>query len=336
MRVNKINFQLNTSHNHYNYKDSSLIKAISVEAQNITTSEITTYHARKEIILSAGAHDTPKLLMLSGIGDCDILSSIKFNITCMLHLPGVGQNLQDHFINRMSWKFTSGGDDYSHDHDLTGIQSEMSQLVLNEALIPAQIGIGAISNQGKYLIRMGPSRTGINVDAFLHQLESVGNVTLRDNNPSSAPVIDHNYLGDENGNDLKSLVQGIKLSRALIENTTAFDDLNSLYGIGIFEVVPGVDVQSDEEIEEWIGNNVESGTHPTSSCTMGKQSDYDNGDDSIVVNEKLKVFGVENLRIADASIMPIPVSANTNQMTMVIGKKAAKFIADDWKGDHNL
>ena len=163
-----------------------------------------------------------------------------------------------------------------------------------------------------------------------NRLSSGGTVKLRDNDPNSRPIIDHNYFNDGNNDDIEIVVQSIKSAREFIELTTVFDDYFTNFNISIVERTPGDDVETDDEIKEWIRDNGLSGAHPTSSCKMGKEYDYyQNGDDSIVVNEKLQVIGIDNLRIADASIMPKTVSANTNLMSMVIGKKVAKFIAQD-------
>ena len=103
------------------------------------------------------------------------------------------------------------------------------------------------------------------------------------------------------------------------------------YNISIIEITPGSDINTDDELIEYIRNNGRTGSHPTSTCKMGKEYDYYyKNDTSIVVNEYLQLIGIDNLRISDASIMPNTVSANTNLMTMIIGKKAAKFIAQDW------
>ena len=269
--------------------------------------------------------------MLSGIGDCDDIS--KHSIDCKVHLPGVGKNLQEHIFVFISYQFAAFGDD----DDLTPILSELPYFDTTGDIPPGIWGAQAVSNTSKYFLFIGQfgSFSGdgdlnrLNVAPAVNTLDSIGTVTLENNDSGAAPVIDHNYLGDKNGNDMAALVEAFKRGREIIENSHAFDDLANDYNIGIIEISPGSDVESDEEIKEFLRNNLGSTGHPGGSCKMGKQSDVDNGDDSIVVNEKLKVIGVDALRIADASIVPMVVSANINQMTMVIGKKAAKFIAND-------
>ena len=334
-RVNKI--LVKEKGNKNKNSNSNSVEAIGVETENLGTFKIRNYYARKEVIIAGGAYDTPKLLMLSGIGDCDVIE--MHNIDCKLHLPGVGKNLQDHIFTFLVYHFISLSENDDDDDDLTPILSEIPYFGINDNIPPGAYGAVAISNTSRYMYYIGqtPSfaiATGdlnfVNLVPILNRADSIGSVELRSNDPGARPVIDHNYLGDENGNDIDALVEGFKIGREIIENSNAFDDLISNYDIGISELFPGSDVQSDEEIKEYIRNTLGSSAHPTSSCKMGKQSDVDiHGDDSIVVNEKLQVIGVDGLRISDASIMPIPVSANINQMTMVIGKKAGKLIAQD-------
>ena len=313
------------------------IKAVGVETENLGTFEKINFLARKEVIISCGTYDTPKLLMLSGIGDCYGELS-KLNINCVKNLPGVGKNLQDHFVTPTEWQFV----DFDNNSDLTPVLDEIAMVSKNRA-IWERAGIVIISNESRYIQFIGPNvnggefsggiiPVGISSGMVNQQLSSTGSVKLFDNDPNSRPIIDHNYLNDKNNNDMEAVLEGFKRQRDIIEDSTAFDDYFNNFNIGIVEITPGSDVNTDDEIKEWIRNNGFSGSHQTSTCKMGKEYDYyNNGDNSIVVNEKLQLIGISNLRIADASIMPKTVSANTNLMSMIIGKKAAKFIAQDWQ-----
>ncbi|MEM9777732.1 MAG: GMC oxidoreductase, partial [Chloroflexota bacterium] len=140
--------------------------------------------------------------------------------------------------------------------------------------------------------------------------KSIGSIKLNSANPTDAPMIDPNFLGDEH--DVKVIVEGVKISRKIL-NSAAFDDYRGE------EHLPGADVQTDEELTEFVRNYTQTIYHPVGTCKMGN-------DPMAVVNDRLQVHGVKGLRVADASIMPTIVNANTNNPSIMIGEKCADLI----------
>ena len=176
------------------------------------------------------------------------------------------------------------------------------------------VAFSDLSAFSEFLPEFGVEGLNLFIGCVLNEITSIGNVTLKNSDPSSKPVIFHNYL--DTIQDQEKAVENFKIGRRFLYNTSALD---GLILDETFEAVPGYDVQTDEEILNYIKAASLTGSHPTSTCAINK-----------VVDTSLKVFGFNNLRIADASVMPTPVSANTNQMTMVIGRKAANYIIDEY------
>ena len=162
----------------------------------------------------------------------------------------------------------------------------------------------------------GTYRIAINVNAEVFHFDSRGDVTLIDNNPESKPVINPNYLSTKN--DEERIVDVIKIGRDIMYS----DVFNDLYDENEGEISPGEDVQTDEEILEWIRNNMLNTYHPAGTCAMGE-----------VVDDRLRVNSVDNLRVIDGSIMSQLVSGNPNQITIIIGLKGGDMILEDNGGD---
>lgn len=275
-----------------------------------------------EVILSAGAYQSPHLLMLSGIGEGEALT--KAGITARHELPGVGQNLQDH----------CGG----------LVQSRCNEPMTYHQLRNPVRALGAIWDL--YLNARGPlSVFPMNALAFLRSdpseprpdLEflffpvttdasgryaafngyaitwgimrprSRGSVTLASSDPLDKPLIRHNYLTDPH--DVKVNNAGLRIAREL-NATHAFDRFRGE------EVDPGADCVSEEAISAYNRRTIGSHFHPSGSCRMGS-------DDMAVVDPALRVRGLKGLRVADASIMPRVTSGNTNAPSIMIGEKAA-------------
>ena len=284
-------------------------RVIGVETYNRGNFERITYYANNEVILSAGAVDTPKLMLLSGIGDCSMLEG--YSIQCKVDLPGVGQNLRDHTFVPYLATFVTNNDDIQFRIDLDFIFW----------------GAATITEKGEILtyyviVEISDGVYGLGVNIFLDHIYSTGNVTLADNNVESDPIINPNYLYDRR--DIEALIPPFETVREFVFN----DVFDGVFDIDeTHEVSPGFSVQSDEDIEEFIRATATTGAHPVGTCKMGKNDD---DDDMIVVTPELKVRNVENLRVIDASIMPDIVSANTNAMTMVIGLNGAKMIVNEY------
>ncbi|MBN3943088.1 GMC family oxidoreductase N-terminal domain-containing protein [Nostoc sp. NMS9] len=255
----------------------------------------------KEVILSAGAFDSPKLLMLSGIGNAEYLQAM--GIPVVVDLPGVGQNLQDHVCVPVPYEATQ-------DLHSNGI-AETGLFLHSEGHLDAAPDLELIFAP---ILRVPPSYpnsglgfTGIIV---LTHPQNVGSISLRSSDPKDTPMIWLNYLQSQS--DVQKLVDGIKLIRKLF-HTSAFDEFRGR------EVAPGADVTSDEALVAYIREVCGTVYHPIGTCKMGT-------DPMAVVDPELRVHGVKGLRVVDASIMPTLITGHTNAPTIMIGEKAADLI----------
>ncbi len=258
----------------------------------------------REVILSAGAFDSPKLLMLSGIGDAAQLQAL--GISVVADLPGVGQNLQDHLLFPVAYQAT-------------------------QDLHPASTS--SIAEAGFFLHSEGDTEVAPDLQLFfgpnlfvppgyarpdwafsgaisLNRLQNVGSVSLRSSDPKEPPMFRINYLQSET--DVQKAVAAIKLMRQLF-HTSFFDEFRGA------EIAPGAEIQSDEALVAYIRNTASTTWHPVGTCKMGTDS-------MAVVDPELRVHGVERLRVVDASIMPTITTGNTNAPTIMIGEKAADLI----------
>ena len=285
--------------------DSNL-KAIGVETYNVGDKQIASYYSRKEVILSGGVFDTPKLLLLSGIGPCQEL--MKLNITCLSNVPGVGKNLQD--------------------HTFTAIWSP--PLLDQNIPLPNPVlggwGAVAIEANGEYYHVLtieefnGIKAIRIYVETFLYKCR--GSVTLLDKNPFSNPVINPNYIC--NADDEQKLLQAIKVGQSFYSTKT----IRNLTAKFMNENFPGYNITNDQDLLNWAKENTGTDLHPSGTCKMGNDFQHDN---MVVVDKRLRLRNIKNLRVADASILPELISGNLNQITMIIGFKAADMILEDNK-----
>jgi choline dehydrogenase len=289
-----------------------------------------TAEAKREIVLSGGTYNSPQLLMLSGIGPADALRA--FGIAPVLDRPSVGQNLQDHANAVITF-------DINQPLSITG-ELRWDRLALN-VLKWQFMGTGSIGMMPLHCVcfirtRAESERPDIELlvspvspeaepwfpgikppmnhrfssrIAVLHP-RSRGRVGLRSANPADHPRIFWNLYDDPY--DLVTLRGGLKAVR----NIFAQEPLGPLVG---GEVSPGAQFASDGEIDEWIRNNGQTAHHPAGTCRMGADADA-------VVDHELRVKGIDGLRVADCSIMPDVVGANTNAPTIMIAEKAADYI----------
>jgi choline dehydrogenase-like flavoprotein len=300
-------------------------RAVGVEyRQGRETRQI---RARREVILAAGAFQSPQLLMLSGVGDAAALA--KHGIASVHHLPGVGQNLQDHpdFI----FVYAS---DYPH-----FVHSSLSRLPsllraiqryrrerrglmttnfaecggflktrpdLEVPDIQLHLVIAMLDDHG----RKKHKEAGFSCHVCLLRPKSRGSVWLKDANPMSAPLIDPNFLGEEA--DVEAMVAAYKTTRRLMEAPS----MRALQKKDMFTS----GVKTDDDIRAILRARVDTVYHPVGTCKMGVN------DPMAVVDPKLKVYGLEGLRVVDASIMPTLIGGNTNAPTIMIGEKAADMI----------
>jgi choline dehydrogenase len=256
------------------------------------------------VILSAGAFDSPKLLMLSGIGNAAYLQSL--NIPVVADLPGVGQNLQDHINVVVAHRATQ---------DLqpapTSNIAEAGLFLHTEGNLDAAPDLQFFSGPVLWVPPGYPNNgPGFACTVCLTHPQSRGSVTLRSTDPKDSPCIRMNYLQHES--DVQKLVLGLRIIRQLF-NTDAFNEFRGE------EVAPGADVNSDEALQAYVQNVVDTVWHPVGTCKMGT-------DAMAVVDSQLRVHGIQRLRVVDASIMPTITTGNTNAPTIMIGEKAADLI----------
>jgi choline dehydrogenase-like flavoprotein len=274
-----------------------------VAVEYLRNGETRTAPVRREAVLSAGAFESPKLLMLSGIGPAAHLR--EHGIPVVRDLPGVGRNLQDHVFVPLCHQS-------AQEHAEGALISEAG-LFPSEEL---QFTFGPI----KFLPPTAPASAwegpGYTFAPIVLLPRSRGEVLLRGSDPLDNAVVDPHYLDDDT--DLDLLVDGLKLARELAA-TRAFD------GVRGEELAPGADVRDDAALREYARANATTLWHPVGTCRMG-------ADEDAVVDERLRVHGVDGLRVADASIMPKIVSGNTHAACVMIGEKAADLIIASDRG----
>ena len=279
-----------------------------------------------EVILSAGSIGSPHILQLSGIGDKDILK--KAGIEVKHHLPGVGQNLQDHLefyfqykckqpitLNRKlgliskgligaRWLFTrSGLGATNHFESCAFIRSkaDVEWPDIQYHFLPAAIRYG-----GKSAF----DGDGFQVHVGHNKPKSRGSVTVQSSDPTVPPKILFNYL--QHQDDIEGFRACVRLTREIIAQP-AFDDFRD------GEIQPGEHIQTDEEIDAFVREAVESAYHPSCSCKMGE-------DEMAVVDSQTNVHGIEGLRVVDSSIFPTIPNGNLNAPTIMVAEKAADMI----------
>jgi choline dehydrogenase len=286
-------------------------------------------HASNEVLLSAGAYHSPQILQLSGIGDGDELK--KHHIHVNKHLPGVGQNLQDHMVYFAIFNSSYKNSLDSAENFPVVLKNLFNYLVFKKGPFSSNLGeagafVKSSSSQPavdiqyhfapNYFVEHGfqnPKKgNGYSIGGKILNPSSKGTVKLSSNNFLDAPIIDHNYMSTDD--DLQRAIWGYKLAEQL-GKTNAFKP----YRKNVY--LPKEKLKNDIEIAEYIRATGETLYHPTSTCKMGN-------DDMSVVNNKLEVFGVKNLRVVDASIVPNVTRGNTNAPTIMIAEKAADMILD--------
>ena len=253
--------------------------------------------AAREIILCGGVIDSPKLLMLSGIGPADQLKA--HGIGVIADVPGVGQNFQDHLKLSIRWNGKT---------ELPGSTVTAGMFVRSD---PGNYGDPP---DLQFYVGRGletPDRF-ITITVSLVFPQSRGSITLRSADPTAAPVIRANYLQQER--DVKALVQGVKLARWFGEG----DSYQDLRGD---EIAPGPAAKSDADLAAFARRDSDTIYHGAGTCKMGPVSDT-----TAVVDPSLRVRGVDGLRVADGSIMPEVVNATTNAACVMIGEKAADLV----------
>jgi choline dehydrogenase len=283
--------------------------------------------AHSEIIVTAGAIGSPKLLMLSGIGPAAHLSDKGVRV---LHdLPGVGQNLHDHFSTDIVWELNGPHSYDKYKKLLWKLWAGTEYLLFRSGPVSSNIvEAGAFwwsdrsektpDLQFHFLAGAGvekaagtvPGGNGATCNSYFTRPRSRGSVTLRSSNPADPPLIDPNSFAEPY--DLARSIDGIKISQEIGRSP-------SFRRFVAREYFPGERCRSNKDYEEVARANARSSYHPVGTCKMGN-------DDMAVVAPDLRVRGIEALRVCDSSIMPRIVSANTNAPTIAIAEKAADLI----------
>jgi choline dehydrogenase-like flavoprotein len=300
-------------------------KAVGVEVTR-AGGAVETVWAKKEVILSAGAFQSPQLLMLSGIGPKDELQ--RHGIKLISDLPGVGQNLQDHPDVVVRYKSNSldslgvslrgalkGLGDIrkyrkSRRGALTSNYAEGGAFLktrpdLDRPDVQMHFVVSPVQDHGRQL-QYGH---GVSCHVCLLRPKSRGSVKLQSADPLAAPLIDPAFL--EHEDDLENMVAGYKLTRQLM----AAPAIAEIVTEDVFKSRS----QSDEDIRALLRERTDTVYHPVGTCRMGS-------DELAVVDAQLRVRGIEGLRVVDASIMPTLIGANTNAPTIMIAEKAADLI----------
>lgn len=283
--------------------------------------------ANREIILSAGALKSPQLLMVSGVGPADLLS--QQGIPLVHELSGVGQNLQDHLSFLFNYpcsepitlngivtnplKKIKVGIDYFLFKKGVGAENSLeagafwrSNAELSAPDVQFHFMPGLMYNMTDTL----PSQHGVSVRACNLNPYSRGSISIASASGLDDPLIDFNFLGDDR--DIDVLLNAFHLTKKWMAN-------NAWGGILGKETKGADDAQTEAQVIDYIREYIETDYHPVGTCKMGL-------DEEAVVDQNLKVVGIEGLRVADASIMPTIVRGNTNLPCMMIGDKAASLI----------
>ena len=300
-------------------------RAVGVEYRQ--GKEIRQIRARREVILSSGTFQSPQLLMLSGVGDSAALA--KHGIATTHHLPGVGQNLQDHpdfvfgftsdaphfaglsfggiariFKGIAQYRRERRGPMTSNVAECGGFLKTRPDLDVPD--IQLHFCMAMVADHGRKP-RWG---TGFSCHVCVLRPKSRGSVWLQSADPLAAPAIDPNFFGEEA--DLETMVAGFKMTKRLL-------DAPALKALQKSDAVTA-GVETDDDIRNVLRQNVDTVYHPVGTCRMGVN------DSLAVVDPKLRVYGLEGLRVVDASIMPTLIGGNTNAPAIMIGEKAADMI----------
>lgn len=303
-------------------------RAVGVEYIDEKSGQTRTVKAGKEVLLCAGAVQSPHILQLSGVGDPQMLS--RHGVPVVHELKGVGANLQDHVDVTLSWECPQPITIYSQRKGLKTLLVGINYLLFKQG-----IGRQNFLESGAFLksrpdldrpdlqihtvlaIMKDHGKTVIEKDGFTFHVcqlrpESRGSVSLKSADPKADPAIFANYLATEE--DRRAIREGVRMMRKVAEQP-------ALAPYRSVELEPGVDIQSDEEIDAWVRASAETIYHPVGTCKMGTASDP-----MAVVDVDLKVRGLSGLRVVDASVMPTLIGGNTNAPTIMIAEKAADLI----------
>ena len=301
-------------------------RAVGVEFGDGPGKPLQRIYANREVLVCAGAFQSPQILLLSGIGPAEELRAL--NIEVQVDAPDVGRHLQDHIDVGVLYQSTQPITLYTllkgHRQTMVGIEYMLKKsghgrtihlhtgafLKTRPELDRPDIQIHFVNALMRDHGRVKAESDGFTIHICALHPESEGTVKLASADPFAAPAIDPRYFSS--ANDVRVLRDSVRMVRGIVSQH-AFDAFRG------DEIAPGVAAQSDAEIDAWIKRTAETLYHPAGTCRMG-------GDDKSVVDGELRVRGVDALRVVDASVMPTLIGGNTNAPTIMIAEKAADMI----------
>jgi choline dehydrogenase len=285
-------------------------------------------YASSEVVMAAGAIGTCQIMMLSGIGPAAELE--EAGVKPVHDLPGVGKDLQDHLNIPISfytkepmgigaWTAETIEESFAEWRDhRTGIRTSPwvasgGHVCSREGVEPDLQLYGAISPHRDYARFLG-GRSGITAHCVLQRPNSRGEIRLRSADPTEYPAIDPKYfVSDPDGTDLSTLIEGVRINRRIVAQSPIRELID-------YELTPSAECQTDAEIGDYVRGHMTTLYHPSSTCRMGT--------DKMAVTDPatMKVYGLEGLRIVDASAIPLMVSGNLNAPTIMVAERACQMI----------
>jgi len=302
------------------------VEGVTIKLQS---GEVRTLTARHETILCAGAVDTPRLMLLSGLGPKEQLQSL--GITVQKDIPGVGSALQDHPETIIMFELNKlvPENQTTMDSDAgiflrrerpnaAGDDDGEADIMMHCYQIPFALNLGRMGYENVV------ERTAFCLTPNIPRPRSRGKLYLTSSDPTVKPALDFKYFTDEEDYDAQTLVAGIRAARKIAQQSPFKDWIKR-------EVAPGPALQSDEELSEYARRAAHTVYHPAGTTKMGNLST----NKMAVVDPKLNVRGVRKLRIADAGVFPEMTSINPMLTVLGIGERAAELIAESagWKGE---
>ena len=300
-------------------------RAVGVSYENQSGTQ--TARTDGEVLVTSGAIGTPKILMLSGIGPADDLRQLGIDV--LQDLPGVGQNLNDHFgvdivaelngpdsldkYNKWQWMLWAG-----LQYQLFKSGPVTSNVVEGGAFWYSDTTLEKPDLQFHFLAGAGaeagvpnvPSGSGITLNSYTLRPKSRGTVTLRSANPADLPLVDPNFLADPD--DVRVSAEGVRISRDIFSQASLQKYIKRIH-------LPDDTVKSDRDYAEYARRYGRTSYHPTCTCKMGT-------DRMAVLDPQLRVHGLDGIRVCDSSAMPSLIGSNTNAATVMIGEKASDLI----------
>jgi choline dehydrogenase len=284
-------------------------------------------YAAREVIVSAGAIGSPHILQLSGVGDPEHLA--KIGVPVVHELRGVGKNMQDHYVARVSYRVEGAetANERSRGLPLAGevmrwLFTGKGMLTYSPSIVAASVKVLEESATPDMQVTFAPGSfkngqigeleetPGLSAGAWQMRPLSRGYVEAKSNRPEDAPAINPRYLSEES--DRRAIVGGLRFARRLFAAPPLQQFVRE-------ETLPGAQIQTDDELLDYARRNGGTCYHASCTCMMGSHP-------MSVVDSELRVHGLDGLRVIDASVMPAVTSTNTNAPTIMIAEKAATLI----------